>query len=116
MKWYSDEFHKDIKELLAHLGCERWTKELIKRFKLKTSSALAIIHETIYRLNEVKKGVLARQYANNILKLIKSAEIEFVKNRLTRIYMSFVYELKQDLRAPTNNTTIEEYIGILDEL
>ena len=108
LKWHSNEIHEDKKRFLARTAnCEEWTEELIKRFKLKTSISLARIHTTIYELNETKKGILARQHANKILSLTKSAEIESVKNRLTYIYISFAYEFKQNLRAPTNETTIK---------
>ena len=89
---------------------------MIKRFKLKTSIALIRIETTIYKLNDIRKEILARQYATNILRLIRFAEIEFVKDRLTCIYMSFVYKLKRDLRVSTNNITIDEYFNILNEL
>ena len=117
LKWYSNEIHEDKKRFLVKAAyCEEWIDELIKRFKLKTSIALARIEVTTYELNEVKKGVLAQQHANNILKWTRSAEIESVKGRLTCIYMSFAHELKQDLRAPTDNITIDEYFDILTEL
>lgn len=116
LKWHSNEITKDKRALLARaINCQEWTDALIHRFKLKTSVSLARINESKYGLAEARRGILARQHANRILKLTKSAEIESVKNQLNYVYMSFAYEFKQDLKAPANNTTIEEYLENLDE-
>ncbi len=116
IKWHSNELSSDKRTLLARaVSCDEWTQALIKRFKMKTSTSLVLLHETKYGVADARKGVLARQHANKILKFTKSAEIESIKNRINYIYMSFAYEFKQDLRAPTDTTTIEEYLDGLDE-
>ncbi len=115
LKWHSNELTKDRKELLARMAtCEEWMEALVKRFKLKTSTSLTRLHQLVYGIADARKGVLARQHANNVLKLTKSAEIASTKNQLNYLYNSFAYEFKQDLRAPTNSTTIEEYLEDLD--
>ncbi len=116
IKWHSNELSSDKRTLLARaVSCDEWTQALIKRFKMKTSTSLVLLHETKYGVADARKGVLARQHANKILKFTKSAEIESIKNRINYIYMSFAYKFKQDLRAPTDTTTIEEYLDGLDE-
>ena len=116
LKWHSNELSKDKRTLLARArDCEEWTIELVKRFKMKTSTSLIKIYQTTYGLAEARRGVLARQHANNILKLTKSAEIDAVKARLNYVYMSFAYEFKQDLRGPTDTSTIEDYLNDLDD-
>ncbi len=116
LKWHSNELTKDRKELLARMAtCEEWMEALVKRFKLKTSTSLTRLHQLMYGVADARKGVLARQHANNVLKLTKSAEIASTKNQLNYLYNSFAYEFKQDLRAPINSTTIEEYLEDLDE-
>ena len=73
LKWHSNELSKDKRTLLARArDCEEWTIELVKRFKMKTSTSLIKIYQTTYGLAEARRGVLARQHANNILKLTKS--------------------------------------------
>ena len=116
LKWHSNELTKDKKELLARIAtCEEWMEALVKRFKLKTSTSLTRLHQLTYGVADARKGVLARQHANNVLKLTKLAEIASTKNQLNYLYNSFAYEFKQDLRAPINSTTIEEYLENLDK-
>ena len=81
LKWHSNELSDDKKLLLARaVDSSEWIEALIKRFKMKTSTALSKLHLTSYRYSEVRRGILARQHANNILKFAKSAEIDSIKN------------------------------------
>ena len=81
LKWHSNELSDDKKLLLARaVDSSEWIEALIKRFKMKTSTALLKLHLTSYRYSEARRGILARQHANNILKFTKSAEINSIKN------------------------------------
>ena len=115
LKWYSTELHEDAKKLLSRaLSSTEWTERLVKRFKRESSSALAIIRGTKYTIIEIKRGVLARQYATDILRLSKHAEIHSVRDQLDYIYYNVASEFQRDLKLPTKQTTIDEFLEELD--
>ena len=115
LKWYSNELIENERKLLAFQDCDKWTKALITRFKIKTSRALSRVFHTIYLLSDARQGVLARQHANNILKLTRSAEITFIKDRVNYVYNSFYPDFKQNLKAPINSTIINEFLKQLNQ-
>ena len=116
LKWYFKELTSYERKFLERSATYvEWTKTLIKRFKIKTSDALDEIGSTMYGLPEVRRGVLARQYANKILQLTRSVKIDSLKNRLNYVYDSLDRDLKQDLKAPINSTIIDEFLEQLDQ-
>ena len=82
---------------------------------MKTYNALFEIESTMYKLPEARRGVLVEQHANKILKLTRFAKIDSVKNRLNHVYNSLDRDLKQDLQAPTDSTTINEFLKQLGQ-
>lgn len=116
LSWWLGELSENDKRL-AKLGTklDEWERMLITRFKQPTNVAIDQALRERYTLRDASNHREPREYAQKILRSAKDANLTTVGNHLDIIYNGLDSELRRDIRRPKADTTLEEFLGTLDD-
>jgi len=94
---------------------KQWCKLLIKRFKETVASALTVLEGQKYTTTDARNGRSTTSFIQNVLRHAKSAGIDNLQGQLTWAWTKLAPELRVHVPTPTENTTLGEFIRLLDE-
>lgn len=118
--WYTTQLTSLEREALRTMepaadGKERWIAQLEKKFRPIHSDALDNLLKEKYRVSDARNHREPAEYMLNIMSHSKDADFHDVFNQLTFAYKGIDVELKQTLKAPTSDTTVEQFMDQLEE-
>ncbi len=113
LKWYVSEL-TDMKKRLLKLSLEEWHRALLSRFKKSSAAALIIITTEKYTIIDAHRRRELREYAQIILREIKSAKMTSTYNQLFLIYNEIDLKLRRNLKSFESKTTINAWLQQLD--
>lgn len=113
LEWYTEELSPDIKSFIRYgSGIDKWEKQLLKRFKL---IAIMTICNERYITEDARRHREPRDFAGNIMRAAKDAEITSPISILSFIYNGMNAEFQQHLPVPSSTTSTDSYLQIMDE-
>ncbi len=101
LKWYVFEL-TDMRKRLLKLSLDEWHRALLSRFKKSSAIALTTITTEKYIMSDVYRRRKSREYAQVILREVRSAKMIFIYNQLFLIYNEIdlkPFELKTTINA-----------------
>lgn len=116
LEWYTADLSPDIKSLIRYgTGIDKWEKQLLKRFKLAPHIAMIMIFNERYTIEDARRHREPRDFAGNIMRAAKDAELTSPISILSIIYNGMDAEFQQHLPVPTSTTSTDSYLQIMDE-
>jgi len=115
LRWYSQELTSDEKRLMNEVSLESgWFAMMTKRFKPNRTDALLELDTHVYTWNDVRTGRTPREYAQGMLRLLKSTGYTATLDQLLRIRQNIDPSLRRDIDEPTETTTLAKFMESLD--
>lgn len=116
LEWYTSEL-RDLERIGLRAdtnGVEAWCRTLKSRFKVRTNVALESLTSERYTLNDARNQREPAAYIQAVLRHAKNANIDSVENQLSFAYRGIAVELRAMVDAPTQRTTVADFIDRLD--
>ena len=118
LRWYTAEL-SNLERLGLRAeggnGVDEWCEALVKRFRENTNVALGNLNTEKYTLQDARVRREPADYVQAIIRHIKSAEIDGVKNQLLFTYYRITSELRVFVTPPKDDTTVSSFIQALEE-
>ena len=115
LNWYHAKLSDEDKRILKYeTEVEKWITALLKRFKENSSTTMIVIIKERYFLKNARRHRESREYAQIILRAVKSAMMIFVYNQLFLVYNELDVKFQQHLIFSTFETTIDSFLDQLD--
>lgn len=116
LEWYTEELSPDIKSFIRYgSGIDKWEKQLLKRFKLAPHIAIMTICNERYTIEDARRHREPRDFAGNIMRAAKDAEITSPISILSFIYNGLDAEFQQHIPVPSSTTSTDSYLQTMDE-
>ncbi|KAJ5675356.1 hypothetical protein N7462_008253 [Penicillium macrosclerotiorum] len=115
IRWYTHELSTREKEMMQSCPiASGWFASLLERFKPDRTDALAALEKEKYDWRDVRSGRTPRDYAQNMLRLLKDTGYSDPFDQLLKIRENIEPSLRRDLQVPTKDTTIAEFMSAID--
>lgn len=116
LEWYTSELSLDIKSFIRYgTGIDKWEKQLLKRFRLAPHIAMMTICNERYTIEDARRHREPRDFAGNIMRAAKDAELTSPISILSFIYNGMDAEFQQHLPVPSATISTDSYLQIMDE-
>ncbi len=113
LKWYVFEL-TDMKKHLLKLSLDEWHWALLSWFKKSSAITLTTITTEKYTMSNVYWRRESREYAQIILREVRSAKMIFIYNQLFLIYNEIDLKLRRNLKPFELKTTINAWLQQLN--
>ncbi len=114
--WHTSELSDVSRRILSYgENVDEWVQALTNRFKTQATTATANLLKERYTMADAGKNREPREYAQKIIRWAKSAEMSSAFNQLNIVYNGIDPELRRDMRKPTKDTTIDDYLQLLND-
>jgi len=114
LRWYVFKL-TDMKKRLFKLSLDKWHWALLSRFKKSSAIALITITTEKYTMSNVYQRRKSREYAQIILRKVRSAEMISIYNQLFLIYNEIDLKLRRDLKSFKLKTMINAWLQQLNQ-
>lgn len=126
LQWFASELSTDRK-ILVFLniskpkyfkygpGIEHWERQLLKRFKMAPSLAMAIVMSEKYTMEDARHRREPKEYSSKILRACRDVEMTTYLALTTVIYNGFHPQFKRDLPFPSATTSVETFLQAMDD-
>ncbi|CAG8239687.1 unnamed protein product [Penicillium salamii] len=115
LRWYTQELSRDTKDLLQLKSLEEaWFKRLATRFKPSRTDALRQLESTHYTWKDIRAGTTPRDYAQKMLRLLKSTGTSDKNDQIARIVYNIEATLARDIGELSDEVTLEGFMLKLD--
>jgi hypothetical protein len=116
LMWHTIELFDVSKRILSYEeNVDEWVQTLIARFKIQATTATINLLKERYTLTDAERNRESREYAQKIIRWIKSAKMINSFNSLNIMYNEIDAELRRDLKKLCKNTTIDDYLQLLND-
>ncbi len=113
LKWYVFKL-TDMKKRLLKLLLDEWHWTLLSQFKKSSVIAFTTITTEKYIMSDVYQRRESREYAQIILREVRSAKIIFIYNQLFLIYNEIDLKLQRNLKSLELKTMINDWLQQLN--
>ncbi len=114
LKWYVFEL-TDMKKCLLKLSLDKWHWALLSWFKKSSAIAFTTITTEKYTMSDVYRWRESCEYAQIILREVRSAKMIFIYNQLFLIYNEIDLKLRRNLKSFELKTTINAWLQQLHQ-
>lgn len=111
--WHFMKLTKMKKRLLRTVIIEQWYKILIKRFKKKTSNAIHALQMKQFEMTKIRSQS-SRAYAQNMLRHVKTAEMNSTHNQLSIVWNNLCLKFKRDILKFTSSIFLNNFLQQLN--
>lgn len=116
LQWFTSELATDSKILVKYgPGIKHWERQLLKRFKVAPSLAMAINTSEKYTLEDARRCREPREYSSKIIRACRDIEMTTDLALTTVIYNGFHSQFKQDLPFPCITTSVDTFLEAMDD-
>ena len=116
LAWYSMEISELERKGLRTNDMATWYDELIKRFKMKSATAMSHLTGQASRFSLTSlKTMKPRTWAMHMRYLAKAAAFDSTYNQLTTMWNQLDVQLRRDVPMPGPHTSLTSFLEQLDE-
>jgi hypothetical protein len=114
--WHTIELFDVSRRILFYEeNVNEWIQTLIARFKTQVTTTTINLLKERYTLTDAERNRESREYAQKVIRWIKSAKMISSFNQLNIVYNEIDAELRRDLKKSFRNTTIDDYLQLLND-
>ncbi len=116
LMWHIVEFFDVSRRILFYEeNVDEWVQALIARFKTQATTTTANLLKKRYTLTNAERNRESREYAQKVIRWVKFAKMFSSFNQLNIVYNEINAELRRDLKKSSKNTTINDYLQLLND-